>query len=93
MQSQMWTESHTCFIRLHLYALATYSHNRRVWVLFFSHLEDSRRRQDNAVENKRSLDAQMLAVRDRMLAEEHQDALEVQRMMEHWAKLQVHQQK
>lgn len=53
------------------------------------HEEDVRRQQKIASEVKGSLDAQVAAVRDRQLAEAQQEALEVQRMQQHWAQLQV----
>lgn len=48
-----------------------------------------RRQQLIASEVKGSLDAQVAAVRERQLAEAQQEALEVQRMQQHWAQLQV----
>jgi uncharacterized protein with PIN domain len=53
------------------------------------HEEDVRRQQKIASEVKGSLDAQVAAVRKRQLAEARQEALEVQRMQQHWAHLQV----
>jgi hypothetical protein len=53
------------------------------------HLDDVRRQQEGAGEVKRSLDAQVAAVRDRQAAEAHLEAQEVQRMQQHWAQLQV----
>jgi hypothetical protein len=50
-----------------------------------------RRQQKIASEVKGSLDAQVAAVRKRQLAEAQQDKLEVQRMQQHWAQLQVWQ--
>lgn len=55
------------------------------------HEEDVRRQQKIASEVKGSLDAQVAAVRERQLAEAQQDKLEVQRMQQHWAQLQVWQ--
>jgi hypothetical protein len=52
-------------------------------------LDDVRRQQEGAGEVKRSLDAQVAAVRDRQAAEAHLEAQEVQRMQQHWAQLQV----
>ena len=48
-----------------------------------------RRQQLIASEVKGSLDAQVAAVRQRQRAEAQQEALEVQRMQQHWAQLQV----
>jgi hypothetical protein len=42
-----------------------------------------------ASEVKGSLDAQVAAVRERQAAEVQQEALEVQRMQQHWALLEV----
>lgn len=53
------------------------------------HEEDVRRQQLIASEVKGSLDAQVAAVRQRQQAEAQQEALEVQRMQQHWAQLQV----
>lgn len=53
------------------------------------HQEDVRRQQLIASEVKGSLDAQVAAVRERQLAEAQREALEVQRMQQHWAQLQV----
>ncbi|WIA09145.1 hypothetical protein OEZ85_008556 [Tetradesmus obliquus] len=53
------------------------------------HLDDVRRQQEGAGEVKRSLDAQVAAVRDRQAAEAHLEAQEVQRMQQHWAQLQA----
>jgi hypothetical protein len=52
-------------------------------------LDDVRRQQEGAGEVKRSLDAQVAAVRDRQAAEAQLEAQEVQRMQQHWAQLQV----
>lgn len=53
------------------------------------HEEDVRRQQLIASEVKGSLDAQVAAVRQRQRAEAQQEALEVQRLQQHWAHLQV----
>lgn len=55
------------------------------------HEEDVRRQQKIVSEVKGSLDMQVAAVRERQLAEAQQDKLEVQRMQQHWAQLQVWQ--
>eukprot|EP00879_Flechtneria_rotunda_P009484 GHRR01009927.1.p1 GENE.GHRR01009927.1~~GHRR01009927.1.p1 ORF type:complete len:385 (+),score=156.30 GHRR01009927.1:124-1278(+) len=53
------------------------------------HLDDVRYQQERAGEVKRSLDAQVAAVRDRQAAEAQQEAMEVQRMQEHWGRLEA----
>lgn len=60
-------------------------------MLFYTarHLDDMRRLHEGAGAVKLSLDAQVAAVRDRHAAEAQQEAREVQRMQEHWARLQV----
>lgn len=56
---------------------------------FDRHLDDMRRKHESAGDLKQSLDAQVAAVRDRHLMEEQQEASEIQRMQQHWARLQV----
>ena len=53
------------------------------------HLDDIRRLQERAGAVKCSLDAQVATVQSRQQAEAQQEALEVQRMQQHWARLQV----
>lgn len=53
------------------------------------HHDDVRHQQKIASEVTGSLDAQVAAVRERQLAEAQQEALEVQRMQQHWAQLEV----
>lgn len=53
------------------------------------HEEDVRRQQKIASEVKGFMDAQVAAVHSRQLAEAQQEALEVQRMQQHWAQLEV----
>eukprot|EP00775_Hariotina_reticulata_P007950 gene7950-8148_t len=52
------------------------------------HFDDIRRLQENAGAVKCSLDAQVAAVQSRQQSEAQQEALEVHRMQQHWARLQ-----